>query len=97
MGPNTLVNGKMIDNMDTESRLGLTMQSMKETMSLVKNTTLVHLSGQTDPLTLENSTKTIFMGKEFTRGQIKENTKATGKLIKCMAKEHSYGLTVGSM
>lgn len=97
MVQNTLVTGKMIDNMDTESKLGRIMPGMKETMSSVKNKTLVHLSGQTVPLTLENSTKTIFMGKEFTRGQIKENTRATGEPIKCMAKEHSHGLMEESM
>ena len=37
------------------------------------------------------------MGKEFTSGQIKENSRATGKPIKCMAKEHLHGLTVESM
>ena len=87
----------MIDNMDTESKLGQIMPGMKETMSSVKNKTSVHLSGQTAPLTLENSTKTIFMVKEFTRGQTKENTRATGKPIKCMAKEHSHGLMEESM
>ena len=51
MAQNTLVTGKMIGNMDTEWKLGRMMPGMKETMNSVKNTTSVHLSGQTAPLT----------------------------------------------
>jgi len=86
--------GKRIDNMDMELRLGPMELNMKETMSQEKNTGSDHLNGVMVQFILVNFIAIIFMVKECTLGQIIENMKANGKLIKCMEKEHLLGQMV---
>ena len=52
---------------------------------------LDHLNGLTVQYILESFIIIIFMAKEFTLGQIVENMKENGELIRCMEREHSHG------
>ena len=72
---NTWVIGKMIDSMVMVLRLGLIMLDMKEIMIKVRNTELELLNGLMGPFILVSSLIIISMGKVYTPGGIKENTK----------------------
>ena len=89
---NMLVTGKKISNMDMVLKLGQMHPNMKVIINLERNMALEHLNGLMDLRTLVSSIIIIFMGKVFTLGQIIENMKENGELIRCMVKVHLLGL-----
>ena len=96
MALNILVSGLKINNMAMALRRGLMEHAMKETMNMARNTALEHSSGRTLPCSSENSSTITFTERESTCGATVGNTKATGKIIRCMDKAHSHGVTVAS-
>jgi len=91
MAQNMMVNGLKINNMDTVSKFGLMVQDMKETMIWERNKEKVILNGLTEVLILEIFQITIFMVMECMNGQMEENIKVNGEIIRCMGKENSLG------
>lgn len=95
--PNTLVIGKKTNNMVTESKHGLMLQSTKVIMSSERSTVSVLSNGLTALHILENSIVIISTEREFTLGPMQENMKGNGELTKCMARELSPGQTAVSI
>ena len=93
MAQSMLVIGRKIDNMVMVLNHGPMMLVMREIMNTERSTVSELLSGPMVPLILVNFTTITYMEKEFTLGLIIENTRATGELIRCMAKELLTGLT----
>ena len=94
---NIPVNGEKTNSMDSESRPGLMVLSMKATMSMEKSTELALLSGLTARCTSENFIIITSMAKECTHGPMVANMKESGAITKCTEKELSHGLTAESM
>ena len=94
MEPSTLGTGKRIGSMDMELRPGPMELNMKEIMNQEKNTGSGHSSGVMVLFILVSFITTIFTEKEFTHGQIIENTKENGEQTRCMVKVHLHGQMV---
>jgi hypothetical protein len=71
-------NGKTTNNTDLAKKNGLTEQYTKETMLMERSKEKEGSSGQTEVLSLENSTIMIFMVKEFIVGVMEEFTMVIG-------------------
>jgi hypothetical protein len=83
--------GKKTSNMVMELKPGRMLQNMKVITNMGRNTVSVLSNGLMDLLTSVNFTTITYTEKEFTRGQIIENTRENGEQTKCMEKELLLG------
>ena len=86
-----------INNITTESKPGLIMLNIRETIRWVKNKARDNFLGQMDPNMKEIFSIIIFKDKEFMSGLMVEFTKENGKIIKWMVMENLPGVTAENM
>jgi hypothetical protein len=79
---NILVNGKMINNMDKEKKLGQMVLNTLVHIEMEKKMGKDNFSLEMDQIIMDNSYKMIFKDLAATNGLIKESTKVNGLLIK---------------
>ena len=87
MGQLTMENGKMINSMERELKLGPTVQSTKDSTMKARNTEKGLFNLLTAASTLGTSNLTKYLEKENMYGQMVSHMKVNGRRIKCMDME----------
>ena len=91
---NTMDNGSMTGKKERGSRLGKTDLNMMDIFIMEKNMERVYLYGQTETNMTESFMIVILKETAFTHIRMEDDTKDSGRTIKCMAKDCLPGQTV---
>lgn len=86
-----MVNGKMINRMDMDKKLGLIKQFTKANIRKEENMEKVNFYGRMIVPIKGNSLKIISMDLGNIYGKMVEFMKENGKTTKCKEKEYFYG------
>jgi hypothetical protein len=97
MVPLTMVNGKWINSMVRESRLGPMVRDMKVSILMAKSMGKELFTLLMDQSIKEHSNRTKFKVQESTSGPMARPMKANGRIIKCMVKVFWYGEMASGM
>ena len=91
---NTRDNGLMTNKKERGSKLGKTALNTTGITPTEKNRVRVYLCGQTETNMTENFMIVILKEPAFTHLRMEDDTKDSGRTIKCMAKDYIPGQTV---
>ena len=94
---NTRDNGLMTNKKERGSKLGKTALNTTGITPMEKNRVRVYLCGQTETIMTENFMIVILKEPVFTHLRMEDDTKDSGRTIKCMAKECLHGQMIKCM